>query len=128
MAFKGLRECSFQVLLRAVVVVHSFETVSSASKRVAAHIITRLLITENSVCIQDNFEGQCLLSDMMNHHRTGRRRRRLRTEWLFDGLVSPWYFFVEALLLLLYFVLVVNVQMHAFVHAFDEVIPVSVLW
>lgn len=43
---------------------------SSASNGVAARIIARLLITENSVCIQDNFEGQCLLSDTMNHHGT----------------------------------------------------------
>lgn len=47
-------------------------TVRSASNRVAARIIARLLITENSVCIQDIFEGQCLLSDTMNHHRTGK--------------------------------------------------------
>lgn len=60
--------------------------------RVAAHIIARLLITENSVCIQDNFEGQWLLSVRMNHHRTGEIRRRLRTEWALVALVSPWHF------------------------------------
>lgn len=45
----------FEVSLCAAVMVHSCETTSSASNKLAGHIITSLLITENTVCIQDSF-------------------------------------------------------------------------